>query len=331
MTQPPAAFALEPHGQARSAIHRFSHSAMASLFEVMIAGQDQRYARQAAEAAFDECDRLERELSRFIPGSDVSQINSLAAGEYVRVGVATMECLTAAAKVNAETGGVFDVTVGALIGCFRGTGGAMRQPSAEEIAAAKARTGMHLLDIRPSEFLVGVRADGVRIDLGGIGKGHAVDQMMALLREWGIESALVHGGMSTVLAIGAPPGRQGWRVSLRLPEGPQVEGSTCRDDVGTMLLKDGSLSGSAQPPGRGHIIDPRTATLAAGPVAVWAAADTATLTDCLSTAFYILKPAEVEEYCRRHPGVGGIVVVKDSSGRRVLRYGKWEGFVAPSP
>ena len=90
-----------------------------------------------------------------------------------------------------------------------------------------------------------------------------------------------------------------------------------------MLLKDWSLSGSAQPPGHGHIVDPRTATLAAGPVAVWAAAGAATLTDCLSTAFYILKPAEVEEYCRRHPDDGAVVVVKDSSGRRVLRYGKW--------
>ena len=321
MTQPPAAFALEPHGKASSPVHRFAHNAMASVFEVIIAGQDQRYARQAAEAAFDECDRLERELSRFVPGSDVSQINGLRSGRYVRVGVATMECLAAAATVNAETGGVFDVTVGALIACFRGTGGAMRQPSAEEIAAAKARTGMHLLDIRPSEFLVGARVDGVKVDLGGIGKGYAVDQMMALLREWGIEAALVHGGMSSVLAMGAPPDRKGWLVSLRTPEGSD-------DLVGTLLLKDRSLSGSAQPPGRGYIIDPRTATLAAGPVAAWAAADTAAMSDCLSTAFYILKPGEVEEYCRRHPDDGAIVVVKDSSGRKVLRCGKWDGFVA---
>ena len=316
MSKSPAAFALEPHGQASSAVHRFAHNAMASMFEAIIAGQEERYARQAAEAAFDECDRLERELSRFVPGSDVSQINGLRAGQFVRVGVATMECLTAAAKANAETRGVFDVTIGALLACFRGKDGGLRQPSAEEIATAKARTGMHLLDLRPREFLVGVRADGVKVDLGGIGKGYAVDQMMALLREWGIEAALVHGGMSSVLAIGAPPGQKGWLVSLRTPDGAD-------DGLGTLFLKDRSLSGSAQPPGRGYIIDPRTATLAAGPVATWAAADSATVTDCLSTAFYILKPGEVEEYCRRHPDDGAVVVVKDSSGRRVLRYGKW--------
>jgi thiamine biosynthesis lipoprotein len=324
MSKKPDAFALEPHGTKDGPVHRFSHNAMASFFGVIIAGQDARYARQAAEAAFDECDRLEHELSRFIPGSDVWQINGLAAGQYVRVGVATMECLTAAAKVNAETGGVFDVTVGALIACFRGQDGSMRRPSADEVAAARKRTGMHLLDLRPSEFLVGSRADGVRVDLGGIGKGYAVDQMTALLKEWGIRSALVHGGMSSVLATGAPPGRQGWLVSLRTPEGED-------DLVGTMLLRDRSLSGSAQPAGHGHIIDPRTVTLAAGPLAVWATADTAMLTDCLSTAFYILKPAEVEEYCRRRPDVGGMVAVKDSSGRTVLRYGEWRGFAELKP
>jgi thiamine biosynthesis lipoprotein len=164
-------------------------------------------------------------------------------------------------------------------------------------------------------------ADGVKIDLGGIGKGYAVDQMMALLKVWGIDAALVHGGMSSVLAMGAPPGRGGWLVSLRTPEGPD-------DFLGTLLMKDRSLSGSAQPPGRGHIIDPRTATLAAGPVATWATGGSATVTDGLSTAFYILKPAEVEAYCRRHPDDGAIVVVKDSSGRKVLRCGKWDGLVS---
>ncbi|MCX5684460.1 MAG: FAD:protein FMN transferase, partial [Planctomycetota bacterium] len=157
MSKPPTALALEPHGKTDTPVHRFAHNAMYSIFEVFIAGQEAEYARQAAEAAFDECDRLERELSRFIPGSDISQINGLQAGQFVRVGVATMECLTAAARANAETSGVFDVTVGALVECFRGKDGQRRQPSPEEIAAAKARTGMHLLDLRPKEFLVGVR------------------------------------------------------------------------------------------------------------------------------------------------------------------------------
>jgi len=316
MSKPPA-FSVEPQGKAAGPVYRFAFNAMASVFEVIIAGQEQRYARQAAEAASDEVERLEHELSRFVPGSDVSQINGLAVGEYARVGVAAMECLAAAARVHAETGGAFDVTVGALVACFRGPDGKCREPPAGERAAARRVTGMHLLDLRPDEHTVGVKVQGVKVDLGGIGKGYAVDQVIALLREWSIDAAVVSGGTSSVMAIGAPPGQGGWRVALRSPDGVD-------DNVGTLLLKNRSLSGSAQPPGRGFIVDPRTATLAAGPVATWAAADSATLTDGLSTAFFVMSPGEVEEYCRQHPSVGSIVILKDSGGRKVLRYGKWD-------
>ena len=316
MSKPPA-FSVETQGKAAGPVHRFAFDAMASVFEVIIAGQEQRYARQAAEAASDEVERLERELSRFNPSSDISQIGGLKPGEYARVGVATMECLAAAARVHAETGGAFDVTVGALAACFRGPDGKFRDPPADELAAARRVTGMHLLDLRPDEHTVGVKVQGVKVDLGGIGKGYAVDQVIALLREWSIDAAVVSGGTSSVMAIGAPPGQAGWRVAMRDPEQPE-------NSLGTLLLKGRSLSGSAAPPGRPHILDPRTGRSATGPAATWAAADAATLTDCLSTAFMVLSPAEVGEYCARHPAVSGMLLVKDSSGRKVLRYGKWD-------
>jgi len=314
----PAPFSVELGGEAGGPVHRFAHNAMASTFEVFIAGQEQRYARQAAEAAFDELDRLERELSRFIPSSDLSAVNALDAGQSVRVGVATMECLTLAAKVCGETGGAFDVTVGALMACFRGPDGQFRQPSPEELAAARRVTGMHLLDLRPEEHTVGVRAGGLKVDLGGIGKGYAIDQMVALLREWSICDVLVHGGTSSVMAVGSPPGRDGWRVLLRDPQQPA-------ESLATVVLKGRSLSGSALPPGRPHVVDPRRATIASGSLATWAAADSATLTDCLSTAFLVLSPPEVGQYCESHPAVSAMLLVKDSSGRKVLRYGKWDG------
>jgi thiamine biosynthesis lipoprotein ApbE len=105
--------------------------------------------------------------------------------------------------------------------------------------------------------------------------------------------------------------------------------------LATVRLKDRSLSGSAQPPGRPHIIDPRQGRPAAGNLAAYAAAGPAgvaagapaTLTDCLSTAFLVMSPDEVKAYCQMHPQVSAIVVVKDagdSSGRRVVRFGQWE-------
>src|SRR5262245_49592086 len=77
-------------------VRRFSHEAMATVFEVYVANADHAYAAQAARAAFDLVDRLEHELSRFIPNSDITRVNQLAAGEQTQVGASTLECLVIA-------------------------------------------------------------------------------------------------------------------------------------------------------------------------------------------------------------------------------------------
>ena len=93
-------------------MRRFSHEAMATVFEVHAVHDDGRYAEQAAQAAFDLVDRLERELSRFIPNSDISRINELAPGERTRVAPTTLECLVIARHAFELTGGAFDVSIG---------------------------------------------------------------------------------------------------------------------------------------------------------------------------------------------------------------------------
>jgi len=292
-------------------LHRFAHEAMGAVFEVFVAGAEHEYARQASAAAFEELDRLEAELTRFEPTSDVSQINALKAGQAVRVGLVTFECLKVAAQVHADTGGAFDVTVGRLFELWRPKDGSKPTPSDEAIAEARAATGMHLLALDETQHAVGVRADGVRIDLGGIGKGYAVDQMMALLQEWSIETALVHGGQSTVFGAGAPPGQKGWTVALSDPKGKPL---------GTVCLKDRSLSGSGSPPGARHVIDPRTGRLAEANLGAWAVTAQATLADALSTAFLVMSPKEAERYCRRHPTVSGMLL---AAGGQAVRFGKW--------
>ena len=93
-------------------MRRFSHEAMATVYEVYAAHADQQYAAQAAQAAFDLVDRLERELSRFLPNSDITRINHLAAGESTRVAATTLECLGIARHMFELTGGAFDVSIG---------------------------------------------------------------------------------------------------------------------------------------------------------------------------------------------------------------------------
>jgi thiamine biosynthesis lipoprotein len=297
-------------------VHRFSHEAMAAVFEVLVAGEDATYARQAADAAFAEVDRLEAALSRFDPASDVSQINLLKAGESVRVGLAAFECLADAARVWAETRGAFDVTAGALVDCWKAKDGSARQPTDSELADARARTGMNLVAMSEKEHAIGVTRGGMGIDLGGIGKGYALDRMKTILQDWSIPRALVHGGESTVLALGSPEGEAGWRVavgSVRSPAGV----------VGAIHLEDRALSGSSASAGHPHIIDPRTGRPASGKAGAWALASSAARADALSTAFFVMAPDEIEKFCRRNLGVSAMIVLDVEGKGERIRFGEW--------
>ena len=269
--------------------HRFSHDAMGTTFEIIIPGEEAQYAGQAARAAFDEAGRIEEQLSRFLPGSDVARINALGAGQSLRVGIAAMDCLRLASEVCSQTDGAFDVTIGSH----------------------------DLLELDPQRFLVGVKADGVRVDLGGIGKGYAVDQMAALLSEWSIGAALIHSGQSTALAVGTPPDSEGWPLALRHP-------AQNDETLLTVHLRSGAISGSGLAVHGQHIIDPRTGQPVEGVAGSWAFAPTAALSDALSTAFMVMQPDEAGAYCAQHPEVSAIVAREGSAGLEVVHFGDIE-------
>jgi len=301
-----------------SGMKRFSHEAMATTFEIIIAHEDERYARQAATAAFDEVDRLETELSRYVENSDVARINSAPAGEPLLLGLDTFECLKISARMYAETNGAFDVTIGSVLRCWRKDDGTPRTASADELELASRRTGMNLLQLDEAEHTVELSASPVLVDLGGVGKGFAVDRVAQLLREWSIESALVSGGYSSVLALDAPPGAEGWPLSLSHPV-----------DRGRILakphLRGAALSGSGVRKG-GHIIDPRTGRPTSGKLAAWSGAPDAATADALSTAFMIMGTGEIERYCARHPDARAMVIIQQPE--KILRFGSWEDFTS---
>jgi FAD:protein FMN transferase len=277
-------------------VRRFSHEAMATVFEVHGVHADAGYAMQAAHAAFDLVDRCERELSRFLPNSDVGRINTLAAGETTRVAPSTMECLVIARHVFDLTGGAFDVSIG---------------------------TGLTSLECDPDDLTVRATVRGVRIDLGGIGKGFAVDLVADLVGEWGIDRALIHGGFSSVLALEAPAGRDGWPLTLSDPAD--------RSRVLAQLpARQTALSASGLRKGD-HIVDPRTGEPVRGRRAAWAAvprpraagsgapADevprAAAVADALTTAFMLMGFDEIEALCEQNPGLEAWVLPEPAGGR----------------
>lgn len=307
-------------------LHRFAHEAMATTFEVILAAKTpskemELYAAQAAQAAFREIDHVENDLSHFINASDISRINHLGAREPVRVSLITYECLQIAEQLYRETDGVFDVTIGALMACWRTPDGKDRRPTAKEIKTARALVGMDKVVFNEQDLTIALKKEGVSLDLGGIGKGYALDKAAEVLQDWHedtpeITGVLMHGGESTVLAVAAPPAQEGWKVSVG---GDMKDSGLTPQEI---VLRDRALSGSGTQLRGKHIIDPRTARPARGALRAWASSPSGAVSDALATAFMTLNPAEVERYCKRHPETWGILLVRDGRRRKLRSIGK---------
>ncbi|MCJ7777925.1 MAG: FAD:protein FMN transferase [Sedimentisphaerales bacterium] len=297
--------------------HCFSHQAMATVFEIIIIHKDARYAQQAAWAAFDELDKLEQQLSRFVENSDISRINNLSANQPLLVGLATFECLQLSAFWYDQTGGAFDVTIGSLMDCWLNKDKTMRTPSKEQLKQARQRTGLHLIKLDETDHTVRLLTSPVQIDLGGIGKGYAIDRMAKLLGDWSIDTALINGGCSSVLALRSPNRTKGWHLTLSNP-------TNHRQTLAHLYLQDRAISGSGLQKGP-HIIDPRKAKPAEGRRTAWACAPTAAAADALSTAFMVMSPDQIKKYCLSHPDTLAMVVAEERDGKeKILRYGLWE-------
>jgi FAD:protein FMN transferase len=243
-----------------SNIHVFNHYAMATQFQVRIAGEERTYAAQAAQAALGEADILESLLSRFRASSEVSQIAQLAPGEMLRLSEPVFACLQIARQMELATGGAFSVTATAL----------KTQP---------AKPGWSLLR---EKFSLRCDAGKLEFDLGAIGKGFALDRMAEILREWECPAFLLVAGGSSILAGDPPPGTSGWSCGLGDDNSPH-----------RFLLHHCSLSGSGVAVKGQHILDPRTGLPGSHRNRAWALADTAAESDALSTACMILADEDI--------------------------------------
>jgi len=242
-----------------------SVDAMGATFIVVAYAEEEQTLTEGMEAAFTEVRRLDRMLSNYRPESEWSRINREASERPVPVSAELFKLLEYCGEVTRESGGTFDISVGPLMrvwGFFRGTG---RLPSKAEVAGAMRKVGFGNVRLDPAGMTVRFLKPGIELDPGGIGKGYAVDRMVAKLKDLGIQSAMITAGGSSIYGLGTPPNDTGWTVKIRHPR-------AYKDTVAEVKLKNESLSTSgdyekffeAEGKMYSHIMDPRTGYPAAG-------------------------------------------------------------------
>ncbi len=266
-------------------------------------------------------------MSYFRPTSEISRINALAGDEPVAVSPPLFDLLRLAMTLYEETEGAYDITSAPLWEAWGFARRAGEIPSEAQLAEARARVGGHLVELDAVQRTIRFRRPGVRINLGSIGKGHALDVCGRRLLSLGVADFLFHGGQSSVLARGfrtpglpdeSPSKLRHWEIGIRDPQQPGRR-------LGVVRLHDralGTSSGQFQSfrhRGRryGHILDPRSGWPAEGVLASTVVAPTAALADALSTAFYVMGPGRSLEYCRTRPEIGAVLTCRDPGSGRV--------------
>jgi thiamine biosynthesis lipoprotein len=240
-------------------IERLAAAAMGTRFELVLAGASSpragRALRAAGEAALARIAECDARCSAFRRDSLVARINREAALRPVRVDGETYALLAACLDLWHATGGACDVGLGGALAALGLRGRAASADAFEPCAGPPC-------ELDPGSRSVRLARPGAALDLGGVAKGWALDLAARELRELGVDRALLHGGTSSVAALGAPPGQDGWRVAL---EGPSAPEDPPRPAGLVVLLCDASLSvsASASRTGRdaaggrvGHVLDP---------------------------------------------------------------------------
>ncbi len=298
---------------------------MATRFEIALPGGNPVSLRAAGEEALDEIDRLEAQLSLYRPGSELARLNREAHERPVRVTPGLFRLLARALELSRATGGAFDITVAPLVRCWGFMGGAENGavPEAAALEDARAKVGSQHVELDADKLTVHFARAGVMLDLGAIGKGHAVDRAAAVLRDAGVESALLHGGTSTSFALGRQPDGSPWKVAIIAPNQ-----NSSAPPLAVVELKNESLSVSAVW-GRsfrvgektyGHIIDPRTGAPAEGARLTAVALPEATATDALSTAL-LTAPELMESLAEQHPRLRALVVSGSEGSPQIFTHG----------
>jgi FAD:protein FMN transferase len=298
--------------------HQAAHFAMGTIFSIIAYGSSAARLQDSTDRAFQEIDRLDRLMSHYRPDSELCTINREAARASIAASPELFALLQTCLSYSQQTNGAFDITVGPLMklwGFFQNCG---RTPARSELVETLGHIGYRHITLEPNAHAVAFDRPGIELDLGAIGKGYAVDRVVDLLRAQGVARALISSGSSSIYALGASPGEQGWEISIRHP-------LDSRKPARILRLRNLSISISGTQEQRfvldgkmvGHLVDARMGMPVEKMLMTVVIAETNTAGDALSTAFFVAGPDETRAYLENHPNLTVLLYLPTSSQERV--------------
>lgn len=303
---------------AGSTVH-VATTAMACEFSVIMnAGSHQQV--HSVSDALQVCADIEGWLSRYQAKSDLTRVNAEGRNQPVKVCPPLFELVQRALVLHDQTEAAFDIAAGSLVQLWKGCRGDNRIPLESEVEAALQTSGSKFVSLNEGDLSIQLTSPTVELDPGAIGKGYALDQA----RQWmktlpdTPEDFLIHGGHSSLVAVGQHDNQGGWPVGIGNPLLTQKR-------LGTILLKDSAMSTSGsniqffRHEGKryGHILDPRTGWPVQESLSVTVVAESAMLADVLSTAFFVLGAKQSLQILERFPGTGVIFVPPPEKGTKI--------------
>jgi FAD:protein FMN transferase len=302
--KPPA----EPAPTAPPARHVARFDALGTVVRMVVVGADEEAAAVMFAAARRSVESVGASMSTFDPQSGVSQLNARGAAELTPD---TLTVIAEARKFWIGSNGAFDITYAPLRALWREAAQRGRVPDDAELAAARALVGMEKLTVdgRQARF----DAPGMKIDLGGIAKGYAIDLAARALQDAGAAAGLVDIG-GDICVFGAPAARPLWHLQVRPVEGgPKEPIILALTDCAVATSGDYERGFVVGKEWFSHIIDPRTGRPVENATSVTVVAPDATAADALATAMSVLTPDAAIAVANALPGVECLLMHRDAA------------------
>lgn len=304
--------------------YEFEEKHMGTLFRFVLHATSEGEAQNAAKEGFARVKKLNDIMSDYDPASELSLLAKKFSTEVanpIEVSPELFFVLQEAEKLSSKCDGAFDVTIGPVVGLWRQARRTQRLPDPQELKDALARVGWSKVRLDATKRTVQLLTPGMKLDLGGIAKGFAADEVLAAFEKRGIKHALVAAG-GDITVSDAPPGTDGWKVEIAPLPGAK--------EKRVLMLKNAAVSTSGDSENfvvidgarYSHIVDPKTGLGLTGYRSVTIIAPKGITSDSTTKAAMILPPEKAIQLLDDMPGVSGLILRKVSDREEVVQT-KW--------